>query len=762
MRVHGLAIIALLVFFALGLSTAVVTTPTVDEPMHLFRGVAIWQTGSFQFQHNHPPLAHRLIGALPILLEPTVPDVVALPSWASQDRIQLSQEFLWGDQRPALARFVLLGRLGILFSGLLLGALLMRWAADLGNSVTLALVGGVFAFAPNVLAHFSLATTDGILTATYVATLFFVHRYWQRPSPARLGLAGGALGLALSAKLTAGILVVVVLLLAYLRQWQRKPASFWWLPLRFMLLLSGVAAFVVWASYGFSISQPTLLPLNFPLPAATYLDNVYELFTHIGGGHRAYLLGEISADGWWNYFLVAFFVKTPVAVLASLVLVGVTLVRQRGKWLWSTAVLWLPALALFTFASLTRLNIGYRHLLPMLPLLWLLTALAVTQLWELRPVRFMLPLLLLIDVGFALAIHPQHLAYFNWLAGGPTQGHRYLGDSNLDWGQNLDRLANHAAESQRPFHYAYFGSADPAAYGLTTPPLVDEPTQSIRFAPANPAPGVYALSASYVQGINRFEPDAFDWFRRRAPDDFLGYNIFLYEVEAAAGGEWLATCLNLALPFDQAERLLGIAPGAPVRHVTFDCANSWVFPDGGAPGWYVLPRRDDLLLPGLLPEILEPVYQHAATSLAPDYEVYYWPGADDLHAWLDTLPATAVTTENTAVSLPQTFGGAAQLQGYGRVASHWFTVWEALQPPPEPVSIAGHLYVDPAAPPTVADGLGYPLAQWQSGDIWVQQHHFADGSGYYLETGLYTLTDGRRLSRGDADSPFLRLPVPLP
>ena len=35
---------------------------------------------------------------------------------------------------------------------------------------------------------------------------------------------------------------------------------------------------------------------------------------------------------------------------------------------------------------------------------------------------------------------PDQLAYFNELAGGPSRGHRYLDDSNIDWGQDLKRL----------------------------------------------------------------------------------------------------------------------------------------------------------------------------------------------------------------------------------------------------------------------------------------------------------------------------------
>ena len=43
--------------------------------------------------------------------------------------------------------------------------------------------------------------------------------------------------------------------------------------------------------------------------------------------------------------------------------------------------------------------------------------------------------------GGTLRQHPHHLAYFNEIAGGPANGWRLLVDSNLDWGQDLKRLA---------------------------------------------------------------------------------------------------------------------------------------------------------------------------------------------------------------------------------------------------------------------------------------------------------------------------------
>ena len=97
--------------------------------------------------------------------------------------------------------------------------------------------------------------------------------------------------------------------------------------------------------------------------------------------------------------------------------------------------------------------------------------------------------------------HPHYLAYFNELAGGSTRGYRYLADSNLDWGQDLKLLANFIDQASHDVYYSYFGAAVPARYGIDRPSLAARQDEPLNFAPANPAPGLYALSVSHLQGM---------------------------------------------------------------------------------------------------------------------------------------------------------------------------------------------------------------------------------------------------------------------
>src|SRR5690606_25879615 len=141
--------------------------------------------------------------------------------------------------------------------------------------------------------------------------------------------------------------------------------------------------------------------------------------------------------------------------------------------------------------------------LPAVPFLMVLGALAIPRLW----VRPALRVALVVGLGLTalsmLIAHPDYLTYFNELAGG--RGYRYLGDSNLDWGQDLNELAAYAArynaETGQPLYFSYTGTVNREHYGLMGSSLIEQFNRGEgEFAPANPAPGRYAVNVGDLQG----------------------------------------------------------------------------------------------------------------------------------------------------------------------------------------------------------------------------------------------------------------------
>jgi hypothetical protein len=196
-----------------------------------------------------------------------------------------------------------------------------------------------------------------------------------------------------------------------------------------------LSALVLWAVYGFEIRSPAGIP--WAIPAATHLEIYRSLQEHYRLGHPAFLLGRNSSQGWWYYFPVAFLLKTPLPTLLLFVaaaLVGVQRTVFRKEPRFHPAVHWGPLLLFpawyIALTPLSSVNIGYRHLLPILPFLFIFTGRLALLLTHFTPLRFTLYALLFWLILGTFWIAPHHLAFFNEIAGGPDNGYRYLVDSN--------------------------------------------------------------------------------------------------------------------------------------------------------------------------------------------------------------------------------------------------------------------------------------------------------------------------------------------
>src|SRR3954464_15477991 len=112
------------------------------------------------------------------------------------------------------------------------------------------------------------------------------------------------------------------------------------------------------------------------------------------------------------------------------------------------------------------INIGIRHILCVYPFLYIAAAAILVRLPARRFGQYALVALAGLQTVEAAVISPYYLAYFNPLAGGPSNGPKYVVDSNIDWGQDIKKLHKwlHAHGTNRAW-MAYFGNALPGYYG---------------------------------------------------------------------------------------------------------------------------------------------------------------------------------------------------------------------------------------------------------------------------------------------------------
>ncbi|HUG53057.1 MAG TPA: hypothetical protein VMR21_05630, partial [Vicinamibacteria bacterium] len=187
-----------------------------------------------------------------------------------------------------------------------------------------------------------------------------------------------------------------------------------------------------------------------------------------------------------------------------------------------------------------NINIGHRHVLATYPFLFVAASRCASVAWAARgrgrrPARVAVALLAAAYAGSVLRVHPHYLAYFNELAGGPSQGWRWLVDSNLDWGQDLPGLKRYMDAHGIPrIVLCYFGTADPGYYGIESDrlPGYQPPPPSTVVRAVRPG-DVVAISATHLQGVY-LPPEMLPLmaqFRARRPIATIGHSIFIYRAD---------------------------------------------------------------------------------------------------------------------------------------------------------------------------------------------------------------------------------------
>jgi len=489
-----------------------------------------------------------------------------------------------------------------------------------------------------------------------------------------------------------------------------------------------------------------------PLPAATYWLQVADLAHKSAEGQTAFLMGQISQHGWRTYYPITFALKTP---LPTLILLAIGLGRHVVSGKWKVKVERWLALGSFpvlygTSALFSSFNTGYRFLLPVLPFVFVFIGEQISNKSRIGPLKFEIRHLIFGALGLwymigAARIFPHDLAYFNELAGGPDNGYHFLVDSNLDWGQSLVDLKayldQHGVSQANVSQYTY---TDPAWYGIAyhalAPMRSAPPVFPSRF---DPAPGVYVIGVTTLQGVMMAEPDNYEWFRHRQPTTRLGHALFVYDVQPRAQvPTWVAQCTAPVAPLD-AETIAEGFGRADLRLAYFDCTQSWLMPGGGqSPGWYVLHRDEPLADDGFVNQGLGGTrlsYEQRTNRASPAFAIYeYEQAAAPLEASCSAAPM--------ALDGPLSFRGYAASKRVVRAGDtlEVETCWQVTALPQRPLSLMLHLDAPDGAHRLVADGLGVPIEQWQAGDIIVQRHEIkippdAPAGNYQLLTGAYWL-----------------------
>ena len=505
---------------------------TYDEPVHIAEGLDAWRHGRFEQYNDHPPLA-RLLCALPLIGQKW--DIEVQP---------LTEGFHVASIRPDPEALAWRARAMSVLLGLVLAWLLWVVASEMFSREAATVSLALFAFSPSLIAHFSLATTDGAATLLIFAATWQLVRWRRKPTVGRIVVVGVVLGLMLLAKFSA---VAMFLLALCWMLWlkpdsvEANPAKWNWGKAAAALV---VAFGVVWAGYFFHISQlsvrngqliatfpnwtekiekpvQTGLNLSLRVPAGEYIEGLRTLVRHNRHGQRAFFLGQVSPSGGWRlYYPTTILLKWPTVVLVlcitALALLALRKLRAAPN-LW--IMLSFPAVY-FLLACFSHFNIGERHVLPLYPFALLLAGSLWQQASANRVTTALFWMLIVLNCADCLRYTPDYLSYFN-VGVRPAEAYRLLSDSNLDWGQGLLALRQYQhAHPQEQIWLTYFGSVDPGVYGISAKPLPEN----------EPVKGTVIVSATHLSGQFLHDPQAYHWLLQYPRTEILDHSLYVFKV----------------------------------------------------------------------------------------------------------------------------------------------------------------------------------------------------------------------------------------
>jgi hypothetical protein len=368
-----------------------------DAAIHLLAGEQALRYGQNRLNLEHPPLV-KMLAALPLVLEEPI-----APPAGVRGSLETSANLFDDPARLERVRRRSHAILLVLFAVPFLAV-----CGALGSAIAGARTGFVLALALAlalpVLPFLSVVQTDTAVAFGTIATLLAALAYVGAPATRSAALLGLAFGVALAAKFSALLLLPTIcaaVALAARRSWRRR------------LVDAGatlvVAAAVLHATYALANRhydaeagrrlirdycggaamvvedrmrryEAPLLALERVSPeAAQWLTGLIGIAVQNQIGiYPSFAFGSIDSRGRWWYFPAALLVKTPIPLLvASVAAIFAWAVRWRRRrprpWPPSAGVVLLAVTtAVYLGAAMgSTYNIGLRHLMPVLPILYL-------------------------------------------------------------------------------------------------------------------------------------------------------------------------------------------------------------------------------------------------------------------------------------------------------------------------------------------------------------------------------------------------------
>ncbi len=351
------------------------------------------------------------------------------------------------------------------------------------------------AFDPSFLSHSHYVTPDTMFTIFTTIALFELFKLYIRKSKIsskwviRIAfISGCALSSKVPALLILGISFVLMICMHKLNPIKLITNTKFWLGAMTMFVTIWSVYFFqpsvilakredsqrvsaqlkeYFVSHNITIGTQTLSFLeNQPVPLGQYIALIKNTALRGRGSQNVYVLSNHFDKTPWYALSLMWFIKTPISILL-LLLFGIYILYTRSV----TAVvkkyirfMTIPIVITFILFSVSGGNPMVRYLLPTVPLVASIAAIALKYVSLNHKIAYIIPIWYVVSVLWYM---PHPITYANELAGARKYQYQFILDSNSDWGGGLPTLQEYIKKNNlKNFDFSYFGTDNPARYGF--------------------------------------------------------------------------------------------------------------------------------------------------------------------------------------------------------------------------------------------------------------------------------------------------------
>ncbi len=588
--------------FLVMLSVSLEESATFDESAHIPAGYSYVKYLDYRLNPEHPPLVKVLAGLPLLFMNLNFPDKSVAWTTEANGQWEVGKLFLHesGNDTDAIVAWA---RVGPMILTLLLILLTYIWSKELLGRGWALLPTIIIGFSPNIIAHGHYVTTDIGATLGITASIYFFVNHLLNPSKRNLIYAGVTFGIAELMKFSAVLLIPYFILLICIFATLETKLN-WREAFRKLLSQTRSLFLIFLIGLGIIYSTYFVLTINYPIgkqvsdteeilqsfsggktpdgekcgairclaeidifmasheatrPLAQYFLGMLEAGQRSAFGNAVYFFGELKNSGGPFYFPFVFLTKEPVTGVLLIMLAiafwfrryfseihgKINSLRDYLMTHFAEFSMFLFALIYILYSLKSPLNIGLRHLLPIFPIIYILSVASFKSWFKESKFNYKYKIVLMllifgIYVEDNVSAYPFYTSYFGDIIQ-TNNGWKYVTDSNYDWGQDLKRLQSFVesptnGDTIDKIAVDYFGGGSPKYY------LGDKYVNwySAKGTPLESEVKWLAVSINTLQGakarisdgLTRNEEDEYRWLQNyEKPYARAGKSIFIYKLQ---------------------------------------------------------------------------------------------------------------------------------------------------------------------------------------------------------------------------------------